>query len=626
MCGISGVYSKSPLKDRSLHLKMRDAMTHRGPDDAGSWWSEDGCLGLAHRRLSIIDLSPAGHQPMKDQTCKNHIVFNGEIYNYKDLRQILEQKGHLFQSQSDTEVLLKAYRQWGFDCLSYLNGAFAFCIFDGEKQSLFLARDRAGEKPLFYHLSSNRFLFASELKALMADPTFPKKINPEALEFYLSYGYIPGNRCILAQTHKLPPAHALVFSIKTHDLKIWRYWELPFSPENPGADPEELSHELEVLLKDSVRRQMVADVPVGILLSGGIDSSLVTALASSVSSNKIKTFTITFPENKQYDEGPYAKIVAEHFNTEHTELLAEPATVELLPMLAVQFDEPMADSSMVPTYLVSKLIRKHCTVALGGDGGDELFGGYSTYNRIFKQISDRKRIPAFLRNFLSATAQMILPLGFRGRGLFTRLGGTLPEAEASSHLYDNPARQKLVPILRDRLKGFTTGIPEQFKISQYQTKRGVPGMFMAVDFQTYLSEDILVKVDRASMLNSLEVRVPFLDYRIIEFAFSKVPNALRADQIQRKILLRHLSSRLLPSKLDLHRKQGFSLPLHDWLTGHEWGNFIQEVLFSSTESIFDPNFVHQLWAGQMKGYRNSERLFALVLFELWRNHNHVTLS
>lgn len=624
MCGITGLYSKSPVADRSLLLKMRDSITHRGPDDAGCWWSEDGSLGLAHRRLAIIDLSPAGHQPMKDQTCENHIVFNGEIYNYKDLRKTLEQKGHPFHSQSDTEVLLKAYREWGMDCLRYLNGAFAFCIFDAEKQTLFLARDRAGEKPLFYHHSSERFLFASELKALMSDPTFPKVINLDSLEFYLAYGSIPGSRCILNKTHKLPPAHALIFSLQTHEVKMWRYWELPFAPENTKTNPEELADELECLLKDAVRRQMVADVPVGILLSGGLDSSLVTALASSVSSNKVKTFTITFPENNEYNEGPYAKLVAEHFGTEHTELIAEPTSIDLLPILAQQFDEPMADSSMLPTYLVSKLIRKHCTVALGGDGGDELFGGYPTYNRIFKQVSNRWWVPALLRNFLSTSAKIMLPLGFRGRNFLTHLGGTLSQAESVPHLYDNIARQKLVPILKERCTCLTE-TPEQFKISQYQIKRELPGMFMAADFQTYLPEDILVKVDRASMLNSLEVRVPFLDYRIIEFAFTKVPNSFRADHTQRKILLRRLGSRLLPSKLDLKRKQGFSLPLHDWLSG-KFGICMKDVLFNTKDSIFDKKMVNKLWTGQMHGYSNSERLFALVLFELWRKHYNVTLS
>lgn len=624
MCGIVGIYSKSPISDRGLLARMRDTLAHRGPDDAGLWWSQDRCLGLAHRRLSIIDLSPAGHQPMADQTGRLQIVFNGEIYNYQDLRRELESRGHTFRSQSDTEVLLEAYREWGTDCLPHLNGMFAFCIYDHSEECLFLARDRAGEKPLFYTYNSERFTFASELKALMADPAFSKKVDLDALEFYLAYGYVPGELCLLAGVHKLPPAHAMKFSLRTHDLKVWQYWQLPYPEDRVTATTEELTEELKHLLKDAVRRQMVADVPVGILLSGGVDSSLVTAAATSVSPGKVQTFTITFPDYIEYDEGPYARLVAEHFGTEHTELVAEPATVELLPLLARQYDEPMADSSMVPTYLVSKLIRQHCTVALGGDGGDELFGGYPAYHWTFKQELVRTFFPAFLRNAISIAAEKILPVGLKGRTYLMGCSGGLPQAMAHFNLfYDVTVRQRLVPALRGRPQDLI-GSPEQYKIGRCQTERGLPGMAMSLDFQTYLPDDILVKVDRASMLNSLEVRAPFLDYRIIEFAFRKVPNVLRVNHSQRKILLRHLGSRLLPSSLDLHRKQGFMLPLSDWLKGN-WGRYMMDVLFGADDSIFDNKMVRRLWKGQECRFHNTERLFALVMFELWRKNYKVNL-
>jgi asparagine synthase (glutamine-hydrolysing) len=624
MCGIVGIYSKSPISDRGLLARMRDTMAHRGPDDAGLWWSQEGCLGLAHRRLSIIDLSPAGHQPMADPTGRLQIVFNGEIYNYQDLRRELESRRHSFRSQSDTEVLLEAYREWGMDCLQHLNGAFAFCIYDHSKESLFLARDRAGEKPLFYVHGSNRFMFASELKALMADPTLQKKVDLSALEFYLAYGYVPGSQCILEGVRKLPAAHAMQFSRRTHDLKVWRYWQLPPPKDGAAAGIEDLTDELQGLLNDAVRRQMIADVPVGILLSGGVDSSLVTAMAAAVSHGKVRTFTITFPDNAGYDEGPYARTVAKHFGTEHTELVAEPATVELLPLLAMQYDEPMADSSMVPTYMVSKLIRRHCTVALGGDGGDELFGGYQTYNWIFKQALVRNYFPAPLRNVFSAIAGKVLPVGFKGRSYLMGMGGGIAEATACANVfYDSATRKQLVPALHDQPQ-YPAGKPEQYKVSQCQQDRGLPGMFMSLDFQTYLPDDILVKVDRASMLNSLEVRVPFLDHRIIEFAFSRVPNALRAGHSQRKILLRHLGSRLLPSHLDLQRKQGFAIPLHDWIKG-DWGQYMRDVLSDSDGSVFDAKTVDQLWKGQGRGLKNTQRLFALVIFELWRKNYKVKL-
>lgn len=600
-------------------------MMHRGPDDAGLWWLPNGCIGLAHRRLSIIDLSPAGHQPMTDQTGHVHIVFDGEIYNYQDLRRELESRGHTFRSHSDTEVLLKAYQQWGTDCLQHLNGAFAFGVYDLDGEWLFLARDRAGEKPLFYTYESDRFMFASELKALMADPTLPKKVDLDALEFYLAYGYVPGERCLLSGVHKLPPGHAMKFSHRTHNLKVWQYWQLPSPQNGVTATTEELTDELQLLLKDAVRRQMVADVPVGILLSGGVDSSLVTAIAASVSAGKVRTFTISFPDHVRYDEGPYARTVAEYFGTEHTELVAEPTTVELLPLLARQYDEPMADSSMVPTYLVSKLIRQHCTVALGGDGGDELFGGYPTYNWMFMQAFIRTCFPAPIRDILSIITGKVLPVGFIGRHYLMSCAGGLPQAVAyNSRFYDDAARQRLVPALRARPRD-SIGRPEQYKIDWCQGERGLPGMAMSLDFKTYLPDDLLVKIDRASMLNSLEVRAPLLDYRIIEFAFSRVPNALRANHNQRKILLRHLGSRLLPSHLDLRRrKQGFSLPLHDWIKG-DWGQYMRDVLYSADDSMFDNEMVGRLWKGQKHGLRNAERLFALVIFELWRQNYNITL-
>jgi len=624
VCGIVGMYSAQSIFRREMLIRMRDTMTHRGPDDAGVWWSPDGCLGLAHRRLSIIDLSPAGHQPMSDQTGCLQIVFNGEIYNYQDLRRELENRSHIFRSQSDTEVLLETYREWGIDCLRHLNGAFAFCIYDHSEKCLFFARDRAGEKPLFYIHEPSRFMFASELKALMADPTLEKKVDLSALEFYLAYGYVPAGQCLLKGAHKLPAAHAMKFSLRTHDLKVWQYWQLPSPKDGVAGSSEDLTDELQGLLNDAVRRQMIADVPVGILLSGGVDSSLVTAMAAAVSPGKVRTFTITFPDHARYDEGPYAKMVAKHFGTEHTELIAEPATVELLPLLARQYDEPMADSSMVPTYLVSKLIRRHCTVALGGDGGDELFGGYPTYNWIFKQALVRRYFPASLRNAFSVVAGKVLPVGFKGRIYLMGSGGGISEATACANVFYDPAvRKQLVPALRDQPQGLADK-PEQYKVSRCQQERGLPGMFMSLDFQTYLPDDILVKVDRASMLNSLEIRVPFLDYRIIEFAFSRVPNALRAGHSQRKILLRHLGSRLLPSHLDLQRKQGFALPLHDWIKG-DWGQYMRDVLSGSDGSVFDTKTVDQLWKGQSRGLKNTQRLFALVIFELWRKNYKVKL-
>jgi asparagine synthase (glutamine-hydrolysing) len=628
MCGIVGIASQVPVTHRDLLIIQRDTMHHRGPDDAGVWWSADGRIGLAHRRLSIIDLSPGGHQPMQDSSGTLCITFNGEIYNYRDLRRGLEGRGHQFRSASDTEIILEAYRAWGTDCLKHFNGMFAFGLYDAEKQSLFLARDRVGEKPLFYRSSTGTLTFASELKALMANPAFPRRLNLEAFHCYLGFGYVPGYRCLLEGVNKLPPAHAMTFSLHSGASRVWRYWQLPAPPgDQIGAgavDEEALLDELENLLKDAVKRQLVADVPVGILLSGGVDSSLVTATAVRSGQN-VKTFTIRFPGYEEYDETKHARLIARHFGTEHVELEAEPSTVELLPLLARQYDEPMVDSSMIPTYLVSKLVRKHCTVALGGDGGDELFGGYIHYNRLLWMQEKLGWIPYGLRRGVAGLSAMLLPLGFKGRnwlqGLGTDLDAGLP---LIATYFDSGARRALLrPGLVDGGTGRDSAesirqqcIPKHKDLLQRATR---------MDFGNYLAEDILVKVDRASMLNSLEVRAPWLDYRIIEFAFGKVPSYLKATATNRKILSKMLASRLLPGEFDIQRKQGFSIPLASWLQGREWADYFRQVLIESDGGLFNHRFVADLLQGQARGRSNSERLFALVLFELWRKEYRVTV-
>lgn len=619
MCGIVGLASTISQSDHTWLPTARDTLTHRGSDDAGEWWSADGGVGLAQRRLSIIDLSPAGHQPMLDASGELCIVFNGEIYNFADLRRELVAKGHVFRSQSDTEVLLAAYREWGTDCLSRLNGMFAFALYDGRRRQLFMARDRAGEKPLFYAQAHGTLRFASELKGLMADPAWPRRIDPEALDCYLALGYVPGERCILRGANKLPPAHALLFNLNDGQARVWRYWSLPeFDKAASATDVTALLDELEALLEDAVRRQLVADVPVGILLSGGVDSSLVTAMAVRAAS-LVKTFTIRFPGYGHYDETEHARLIARHFNTEHIELEAAESTVDLLPLLARQFDEPMVDSSMIPTYLVSRLIREHCTVALGGDGGDELFGGYPHYSRLLWMQRKLGWIPHRWRHSVARAAETLLPVGFKGRnwlqGLATDLANGLPliaayfDPRTRRNLWTGPGSWSLAA---ESIGG--ARVPKTADLLQRATR---------MDFENYLAEDILVKVDRASMLNSLEVRAPFLDYRVIEFAFGKVPSALKATATDRKILLKKLTTRLLPPKFDQQRKQGFSIPLGSWLQSGAWWRFFCEVLLGSENTLFNHAVVRQLLDGQKKGRANSERLLALVLFELWRREYHV---
>ena len=618
MCGIIGIAATRSTAERGWLAPGRDAMRHRGPDDCGEFWSADGRVGLGHRRLAVIDLTPAGRQPMSDAEGRLCIVYNGEIYNFRDLRRELEGLGHGFRSESDTEVILAAYREWGTDCVARLNGMFAFALYDAAKRQLFMARDRAGEKPLFYALTADSLRFASELKGLMADPGLSREIDPEALDCYLTMGFVPGERCILKAVRKLPPAHALLFELDTARSRVWRYWSLPEAAADGHSEESQLLEELEALLADAVGRQLVADVPVGVLLSGGVDSSLITALAVRAAP-RVRTFTMRFPGHGRFDETEHARLIARHFATEHLELEMGDSTVELLPMLARQFDEPMVDSSMIPTYLISRLARQHCTVALGGDGGDELFAGYPHYNRLLRMQRTLGRLPGAVRVPVARAATRLLPVGFRGRNWLQGLGIDLKHGlpPIASH-FDERTRRDLM-----REHGAWSLVAEGIRESGTPRTPDLLQRATRSDFQNYLAEDILVKVDRASMLNSLEVRAPLLDYRIIEFAFGKVPRELKATPATRKVLLKKLAARLLPRGFDQHRKQGFSIPLAAWLRSGPWLKFFRDVLLGSDGRLFDRTAVQGLLDGQARGLRNSERLFALLLMELWRREYQI---
>lgn len=622
MCGIIGIAATAPAAARGWLAAGANALRHRGPDDSGEWWSADGCVGFGHRRLAIVDLSQAGHQPMQDASGALTITFNGEIYNFLELRAELQARGHAFRSHSDTEVILAAYREWGTACLTRLHGMFAFALHDAAGKSIFLARDRAGEKPLFYTLGNGVLRFASELKGLLADPAQPRHIDHDSLALYLLLGYVPGEHCILRGASKLPAAHALVFDLQTGAARTWRYWQLP-PPVQTGAanvSDNELLDESEALLEDAVRRQLHADVPVGVLLSGGVDSSLITAMAVRAS-RRIKTFTVGFAGYGQFDESAHARLIADHFGTEHLQLQAERITPELLPALAHQYDEPLVDSSMIPTFLVSRLVRTHCTVALGGDGGDELFGGYPHYDRLLRlQAGAMQRMPRLLRSLVAGAAGRWLPTGVHGRNwlraLDCDLARNLPLIPV---LFDSTERRQLLPQAGARVAG-----AERYWQEQVPSEPDLIERITRLEFATYLAEDILVKVDRASMLNSLEIRAPLLDVRLLEFAFGRVPARLKTTPRQRKILLKRLAAKVLPPQFDQQRKQGFSIPLAAWLGGGEWRDCFNSVLLDA-HCVFDGRTVRRLLAGQQRGRRNQERLFALVLFELWRRDYGMTL-
>ncbi|MHC6154905.1 asparagine synthase (glutamine-hydrolyzing) [Bradyrhizobium elkanii] len=610
MCGIIGVASSRPLEDRAWLEAGCTAMAHRGPDDSGSWWSADGRVGLAQRRLAIIDLSPSGHQPMHHEDGGLSITFNGEIYNYRELRDVLKGKGHSFASASDTEVLLAAYREWGTDCLTHLNGMFAFALYDRPAGRLLLARDRAGEKPLFYTTSNGMLRFSSELKGLFCDPSLERRLDSRALDCFLMMGFVPGEKSILSGVSKLPPAHALSYEVSSGKTNVWQYWRLPDAASTDTIDDQQLVEELETLLLSSVKQQLIADVPVGVLLSGGVDSSLVTAMAARAFP-RVKTFTVGLRGHEGYDEGNYANLVAQHFGTDHTELQAGDTTPEILGVLARQYDEPLCDSSMIPTFLVSQLIRQHCTVALGGDGADELFGGYRHHQRLQILQSRIRNVPLGIRRSVATAGSALLPTGFRGRNW---LGALSTDFETKlpfvTGLFTSEERCALMGEGWDPVgeQVFADRIPHTTNLLQRVTR---------TDFQNYLPDDILVKVDRASMLASLEVRAPFLDFRILEFAFRKVPSRLKADQMERKILLKRLCARVLPPQFDANRKQGFSIPLPTWLKAGPWRKFVSDVLLDSG-CTFEKRAIARLLEGHGTRRNNSERLFGLTIFELWR--------
>ncbi len=624
MCGIAGSVRRLGPVDPEAVRAMRDAMAHRGPDDRGEWFSADGRVGLAHRRLAIIDLSPGGHQPMADPETGAVVSFNGEIYNYLELRDEMLALGDRFLTNSDTEVLLAAYRRWGVGFLSRLNGMFAFGIFDPRDESLLLARDRAGEKPLVYRITDGALAFASELKALLAVPGAPRRLDPESLDFYLAYGYVPDSRSLLAGYAKLPQGHALRFDLRSGSSRVWPYWSLPEPGLAREAGAEELDAELERLLFDSVKLRMIADVPVGILLSGGIDSSLVTAMAARVSP-RVKTFTISFPGHGRYDEAPVARRVAEQFGTDHCELVAEPASTDLILSLVRQFDEPIADSSLVPTYLVSRAIRRHATVALGGDGGDELFGGYRHYDWLRRHEAVRRSLPGPVRRALAAAASGLLPVGTRGRNYLIGLGGDARSAISHVNVYfDTATRRGLVAAPLRQRAPHASGGPEAWRAGLAPAGMSLLQQATRADFRSYLVDDVLAKVDRASMLVSLEVRAPWLDPRILELAFGRLPDSLRADAGGMKILPRRLAAKLLPAGMNEARKQGFSVPLDAWFRG-SLGHFVESVLADASERLFDRAAVRRLVTLRRPGLVNEHRLFALAMLELWRREYRVEI-
>ena len=622
MCAIVGVTSSKYLTNRAWLAVGRDAMSHRGPDGFGEWWASNGLVGFGHRRLSIIDTSTAGAQPMHHSQTSNVIIFNGEIYNFESLKEDLESKGYRFNSRSDTEVLLLAYEEYGHKVLDKLEGMFAFAIYDSRHEKVFIARDRAGEKPLFYLYRDNELRFSSELKGLLVDAELPRTINQFSLRSYLSVGFISGEGCILDGFKKLPPGHALEFDLTTGKKVIWKYWsDSSFQFQKSGCYSIATHvNQLDLLLEDSVRKQMVADVPVGVLLSGGLDSSLIVAMASRVA-HRVDTYTIRYTGHSEFDEGVHARLISNHFGTSHHELEVDGLDISILQELAHQFDEPIIDSSMVPTFIVSKLIRETSTVALGGDGADEIFGGYLHYSRLCTLNRYTNWMPYHVRNLISGALSEFMPPGARGKNWIEALGykngGHMP------HIATYFDEKSIARLLDEK------DIDGKRLISSYLHNSGghsgdIVDIAMRTDFNNYLPEDILVKVDRCSMMNSLEIRSPFLSRGIMEYAFASIPPGLKASSGGRKKILTELGKSVLPASFNFRRKQGFSMPLSKWLSEKKYNDYFKSVLMDK-DCIFDKRLVGQLFESHKSRINNSEKIFSLIMFEFWRKRFNISI-
>lgn len=610
MCGILG-HLKNKEHNSNGVLPFLQRLNHRGPDDSGQWISQDRCVSLGHVRLSIQDLSPLGHQPMFSGNGRYVIVFNGEIYNFELLREQLRSFGHEFRSTGDTEVVLAAYQKWGHKCVEHFNGMFALAIFDqgssDTEPSLFLARDRAGEKPLYYIHDAGQLQFASELKALQHNGT----LSMAALNHYLALGYVPADQSLFEGVNKLQPAHCAHYCLRTGKLRIWRYWSLPTNHATEDSDGQALALEAGRLIEDSVRMRLVADVPVGVLLSGGLDSSLVAAAAARVSSRPVQTFTIALP-GSPLDEAHHAQKVADFLGTQHHVLELDKPSIGLLDGLAPLIDEPIADSSILPAWLVFGLARQQVTVALGGDGGDELFGGYTSYLTALKDEQTWGKLPRSISALVARLAGHF-PAGIKGRNKLL----SMSHGPARQFIFGTPYFD---PVLRSRLlkpgalKRDSLYAPEIMLQAIYAQGRSTLDKMMRMDFNTILPDDFLVKVDRASMAHSLEVRAPMLDHRLVEFCFSQVPDEWKVKDGESRRLQRKLAEHWLPPDLDTRRKQGFSIPVNEWLRAEGEAGLMARM--ETLPNVINMDEVRSLIRGHLAGRANGGRLFALIMLSI----------
>jgi len=627
MCGICGVIYGD--RDRPVDAGMLDIMTasiaHRGPDWQGTYLKDN--VGLGSRRLSIIDLN-GGRQPIHNEDKTVWVVFNGELYNYRELTHSLTRRGHKFYTATDTEVLVHAYEEFGDEFLEYLNGMFALALWDSRQQRLIVARDRMGIKPLYYTRHDSALIFGSELKSLLTYPGLPRSVDLVALNEYLSFEYIPTPRTIFQGISKLPPGHALSFYEGT--LKIWQYWDVNLG-RSENIQPkriQEYESELLEVLRNAIRKEMVSDVPVGVLLSGGLDSSAVAALMSEATPGNVKSFSIRF-DDPSFDESNYARLVARHLQTEHYELTLTPKlTLELVPQLAKFLDEPLGDSSIIPTFLLSQFARHHVKVALGGDGGDELFAGYSTLQAHRLVEYYEWLLPGFVRHRLIPWVVDRLPVSFDNISLDFKLRRFIAGRGIPIVMRHHQWLGSFTAAQKQELLQPWTQLQEKdtyqvaFEHQRNSQAKEALNQLLYCDLKLYLEGDILPKVDRASMANSLEVRVPLLNHTLVEYA-AQLPHSLKLRGLTTKYLLRRTMRDRLPPEILRRGKKGFNMPVAKWLTG-PLRPLLQEMLSPERlqrEGFFNPSYVQQLLHQHLSGRQDCRKLlWTLLVFELWYEH------
>ncbi len=622
MCGIVGIVRNDGKSiDEELLSRMNNAIRHRGPDDDGFY--VNGSVGLGMRRLSIIDLK-GGAQPIHNQDRSSWIVFNGEIYNYLELREKLEKLGHTFYTNSDTEAIVHAYDQFGADCPKHLRGMFAFAVWNERTQELFLARDRVGKKPLLYAHVNGQLIFASEFSALLLHPDVSRDIQPEALDYYLSFMCIPAPLTAYRAIRKLEPGHWLRW--RRGEIELQRYWQPDFT-KKINVSEEEAGERTVAILRDAVKVRLMSEVPLGAFLSGGIDSSAVVALMSQESSERVKTFSIGFDE-QDFSELHHARRIAEHVGADHHEFIVRPDALEVLPTLVEHYGEPYADSSAVPTYYVAKETRKHVTVALNGDGGDESFAGYERY--IAMGLTEKyRRVPSFLRESVIKETVNLIPSSPTKRSRMKsakRLldAVALPRVDRYARWVSVFNDQTKQPLYSDFFKEQTQAADATGILGEWFKRAngiGILDAMLLTDQMTYLPNDLLVKVDIATMAVSLEARSPFLDHHVIEFAAS-LPQNLKLRRLTSKYLLKKVLRKLLPSENLNRRKMGFGVPVGHWFRG-KMQPFLREVLLSEKamrRGLFKPEAVRQLIELHVRGERDhSQQLWTLLMLELWFN-------